>query len=46
MSAHPAQTRPLFVANARHSLGYGCALRLDGTRLDGLLGHAGFIYTF
>jgi hypothetical protein len=45
MPAHPAQMRPLCVANARHSPSYGCALRLDWAHLDGLLGHAGFIHT-
>ena len=29
MPAHHAKTRPSVVANARHSPGYGCALRLD-----------------
>ncbi|WP_157008365.1 hypothetical protein [Xenophilus azovorans] len=46
MPAHPAKTRPLGVANARHSGGYGCALRLDRARFGGLLGHAGFIHIF
>jgi len=46
MTAYPAQTAPLGGANARRSGGYGCALRLDWTRVDGLLGHAGFIHTF
>jgi hypothetical protein len=46
MPAHPAQTRPLCVANARRSTGYGCALRVNGARLDRLLGHAGFIHAF
>jgi len=46
MTAHPAQTPPFVVANARRSPSYGCALRLDWGRLDGLLGHAGFIHTF
>jgi len=46
MSAHPAKTHALGVANARYSPRYGCALRLEGARLCGLLGHAGFIRTF
>jgi hypothetical protein len=46
MPAHPAQTRPLGVANARHSPSYGCALRLDRARLGGLLGHVEFIHSF
>ncbi|MBS0426239.1 MAG: hypothetical protein JSR41_03005 [Proteobacteria bacterium] len=46
MTAHPAKTRPLCVANARHSPSYGCALRLDRARFRGLLGHAGFIHSF
>ena len=32
--------RPLVVANARHGPSYGCALRLDRTPFDALLGHA------
>jgi hypothetical protein len=39
MPAHHAKTRLLVVANARHSLSYGCALRLDQARLGALLGH-------
>jgi hypothetical protein len=46
MPAHPAQSTPLVVANARRSLSYGCALRLDWGRLRDLLGHAGRIHTF
>ena len=46
MPALTPQTTLLVVANARRSPSYGCALRLDWGRLDGLLGHAGFIYTF
>ncbi|MDQ0032424.1 hypothetical protein J2W30_000165 [Variovorax boronicumulans] len=46
MPAHPAQARALGVANARRSPSYGCALRLDGARLRGLLGHGEFIPTF
>jgi len=46
MPAHPAQTRALGVANARRSPSCDCALRLDGTRLRGPLGHGGFIHTF
>ncbi|WP_225782190.1 hypothetical protein [Xenophilus sp. Marseille-Q4582] len=46
MPAHPAKTPALFVANARHSPSYGCALRLDCERFDALLGHAEFIHTF
>jgi len=46
MPAHPAKTHLLVVANARHSPRYGCALRLDRARFDGLLGHAEFIRTF
>ncbi|QKD42131.1 hypothetical protein HF896_22115 [Alicycliphilus denitrificans] len=45
MPAHHAKTRPLCVANARHSPSYGCALRIDGPRFDALLGHAEFIHT-
>ncbi|WP_295537714.1 hypothetical protein, partial [uncultured Pseudacidovorax sp.] len=41
-----AKTRPLCVANARHSPSYGCALRLDWPRFGSPLGHAGFIHTF
>ena len=40
MPAHHAQKRPLVVANARHSPGYGCAFRLDRTPLDALYGRA------
>jgi hypothetical protein len=40
-----AKTRPLGVANARHGTRYVCALRLDRTRFDDLLGRAGFIYS-
>jgi hypothetical protein len=43
MPAHAAKTRPLGVANARHSTRYVCALRLDRSRFGDLLGHAGFI---
>jgi hypothetical protein len=39
MSAHRPKTPLLVVANARHSPGYGCALRLDQVRFDALLGH-------
>ncbi|CAN7205103.1 MULTISPECIES: hypothetical protein [unclassified Acidovorax] len=46
MPAHPAKTHPFVVANARHSPSYGCALRLDRARFDGLLGLAGLIHTF
>jgi len=35
-----AKRRPLVVANARHSPSCGCALRLDRTPFDALLGHA------
>ncbi|MDR1968220.1 MAG: hypothetical protein LBQ32_05945 [Burkholderiaceae bacterium] len=44
MPAHAAKTRPLVVANARHSTRYGCALRLDRSRFGDLLGHAEFIH--
>ena len=40
MPTHHAKRRPLVVANARHSPSYGCALRLDRTPFDALLGHA------
>jgi hypothetical protein len=40
MPAHHPKTHPLGVANARHSLSYGCALRLDRPRFDALLGHS------
>jgi hypothetical protein len=40
MPAHHAIRRPLVVANARHSPGYGCALRLDRPPSGALLGHA------
>jgi hypothetical protein len=40
MPAHHARRRLLIVANARHSLSYVCALRLDQTPPDALLGHA------
>ena len=40
MSAHHTNTRPLGIANARHSPGYVCALRLDRTPFGALLGHA------
>ena len=42
--ARASQTTPLVVANARRSLSYGCALRLDWRRLDRPLGRAGFIH--
>ncbi|HEY9106819.1 MAG TPA: hypothetical protein VIN58_09085 [Roseateles sp.] len=45
-AAHPAETPPLGIANARRSMSYGCALRLDWQRLDGLLGRAGLIRSF
>ena len=44
--ARPAPTHALVVANARHSRGYGCALRLDCARSGRLIDHAGFIHTF
>jgi hypothetical protein len=44
--AHPAQTTQLVVANPRRSPSYGCGLRLDLRRLDGLLGRAHFIHSF
>jgi hypothetical protein len=37
MPAHHAQTHLLVVANARHSPGYDCALRLDQARFGALL---------
>jgi hypothetical protein len=40
MTARDAKTTPLVIANARHSPGYGCALRLDWGRFDAPLGHA------
>ena len=41
MAASSPPKQPGFgVANARRSWSYGCALRLDWDRLDGLLGHA------
>ena len=40
MPAHPAKSRPLVSANARHSPGYVCALRLDRSPFGALLGHA------
>ena len=40
MPAHHPKTQPFVVANARHSPGYGCALRLDRARFGALLGHA------
>lgn len=40
MPAHHTQARPLVVANARQSPGYGCALRLDRPRVGALLGQA------
>ena len=40
MPAHHAKVPPLVVANARHSPGYGCALRLDRAPFDALFGHA------
>jgi len=40
MPAQHAKRRPPVVANARHSPSYGCALRLDRTSFDALLGHA------
>jgi hypothetical protein len=43
--AQAAKTRPLVVANARHSTRHVCALRLDRTRFDDLLGRAGFIHS-
>jgi hypothetical protein len=46
MAAHPTQNTALGVANARHGPSHGCALRLDGGALAGLLGHARFIHTF
>ena len=36
---HP-KTCPLVVANARHSPGYGCALRPDWSGFEATLGHA------
>src|SRR5687768_15785518 len=39
MPAHHAKEHPLVVANARHSPGYGCALRLDRAPFGALLGH-------
>ena len=39
-SPSSAKRRPLVVANARHSPSCGCALRLDRTPFDALLGHA------
>ncbi|MEW6561433.1 MAG: hypothetical protein AB1412_14710 [Pseudomonadota bacterium] len=39
MPALHAKTPPLIVANARHSSGYGCALRLDRERFDAPFGH-------
>jgi hypothetical protein len=39
MSAHHPETRLLVVANARHGLSHGCALRLDQARFGALLGH-------
>ncbi|WP_296873633.1 hypothetical protein [Tibeticola sp.] len=44
--AHPAQKRPLGVANARRGPRYGCALRLDWALFGGLLGRARFIHNF
>jgi hypothetical protein len=40
MPALHAKAPPLFVANARHSPGYGCALRLDRVGFDAPFGHA------
>jgi hypothetical protein len=40
MPAHHAKRPLLVVTNARHSPGYGCALRLDQAPFDVLLGHA------
>jgi len=40
MPTHHAKRRPLVVANTRHGPIYGCALRLDRTPFDALLGHA------
>jgi len=34
MLALHAKTHRLVVANARHGLSYGCALRLDAARFD------------
>jgi hypothetical protein len=45
MPAHAAKTRPLGVANARHSTSHVCALRLDRARFGDLLGHAEFIHS-
>ena len=46
MPALAAKTTPLFVANARRSPRYVCALRVDWRRFDDPLEHAGFIHTF
>ena len=40
MPAHRTKMRLLFVANPRHSLSYGCGLRLDQSHFGALLGHA------
>jgi len=40
MLAHHAKTHPPGVANVRHGLSDGCALRLDWAHVRALLGHA------
>jgi hypothetical protein len=44
MPAHAAKTRQIVVANARHGIHYGCALRLDRACFGDLLGHAEFFH--
>jgi hypothetical protein len=39
LPALPAKTPLRVVANARHSLGYGCAFCLDPWRFDAPFGH-------